>query len=195
MLRAGDLSRESAFLQVLISQRICSSDTLELPEHLSRHSAIRGIAAARLALSYLQLSQTYDSLTESDVSPDESCLKRQWVALHIKDTRTARLSSLDLLTLQAVFCDFQGQSAPALCVSPSASPRSLIYRGWPCGSKLSSSLITAECLHSPFITFLRAFISAVPQHNNSEKRSGKGRRLICFFIILLSDGLLLGFVW
>lgn len=125
MLRAGDVSRESAFLQVLISPRICSSDTLELPEHLSRHSAIRGIAAARLALSHLQLSRTYDSLTESDV------------VLRIKGARAARVSSLDLL--QAVFRDFQGQSAPSVLLRPQG--RSFIADD-------HAALITAECLLS-----------------------------------------------
>lgn len=88
VLRAGDLSRESAFLQVLISQRICSPDTLELPEHLRRHacSAIRGVA---LSDSYLRLSQTRGYLTKrmtvSGRDSQKQMFPRARAALNIRE--------------------------------------------------------------------------------------------------------------
>lgn len=118
VLRAGDISRESASFQVLISHRICSPDTLELPQafkQTSLFSAIKGtvaFASFRL-LPAVKLREEPGDILRNEWQTLESNFKNQMVPgkstalngsesmVRIKDGLTARMPFLDLLMLQA----------------------------------------------------------------------------------------------
>lgn len=69
-------------------------------------------------------------------------------------------------------------------------PNAIYFLGWP-----SALIFNNHSLHMRILFSSPAYKHSIPVHNRSaiiQKKNGAASRLICFFIILLNDGLLRG---